>query len=593
MTAINTTSLASSLTGNSFDWQSFVDQIIQIDSAPIARLQDEQAKNADKITALDFLKTNLASLQTASKALNTTGLFTGRTATSATSGSTWALTAESGATTGSYAFAVTQLATVSKRTGASDIGAAVASIDITKDTVGSGTTLATLPTANAVTAGTFTINGAQVTVALTDSLEDVFGKIYTATSGAVSASYSQGSDKVSFSSTSEIVLGSANDSSNLLSSLQLFNNGTNSLTSNNALGAVNTTNTLANARLTKAITAVDGSGNGTFALNGVSIAYNVNTDALADVIKRINNSTAGITASYDTTTDRMLLVNNTTGDMGFGLSETAGGLLDALGVSMSTVGAATLRGKNAQFSINGGSTISSASNTLSSSVTGITGLTVQATTEGTQNVTVASNTSAMKSAIQTFLDKFNSVQSYIDTQTSITVKNGAIKTSTLSDTRELDKWSSSLRAKAFAAVSGLSGTISRLADLGIDFSGTSAQLNIRDSSKLDNALASKATDVAAFFTTATTGFAATMDTYLNSLLDTNGSGSNGALMSISNTLTSQNAGIDTQIAQIQRQLTAQKERLSFSFQAMQAAQSNAKSMMDLLKNSFSNGSNNN
>jgi flagellar hook-associated protein 2 len=587
MTAINVSSLNSSLTGSSFDWQSFVDQIIQIDSAPITKLQAEQANNSDKISALDYLKTNLAGLQTATKALNAAGLFTGRTATSSTAGSTWALTAESGASIGSYAIAVTQLATVSKRTGAGNIGSAIATGNITKDTVGSGTTLATLPTSNAVTAGTFTINGTQINVDLTDSMESVFGKIFTATGGAVTATYTNGTDKVSLASASEIVLGSATDSSNILSALQLFNNGTGAISSSNALGAVKTANTLANSRLTAPITAVDVAGKGSFAINGVNFDYNVNTDSLNDVMTRINSSAAGVTASYDTTSDRMVLTNNSTGDTGFALSETAGGLLDALGVSMSTVGAATTRGKNAQFSVNGGATMSSASNTLSSAVTGITGLTVQASTESTQTITVAGNTGAMKSAIQTFIDKYNIVQSYIDNQTSITVKSGAVKTSTLSNTREVDNWASNLRAKTFAAVSGLSGTISRLADMGIDFSGSSAQLNIRDSSKLDNVLANKATDVAAFFNTASTGFAATMDSYLNTLLDTNGSGSNGALVAIENTLTSQNSSIDVQIAQIQRRLTAEKERMSASFQAMQVAQSNAKSMMDLLKNAFS------
>ncbi|MBK9991785.1 MAG: flagellar filament capping protein FliD [Verrucomicrobia bacterium] len=588
MTAINVSSLGSSLTGSTFDWQSFVDRIIELDSAPITKLQNEQATNIDKVTSLDYVKTSLTELQTASKALNASGLFTGRTATSSVTGSTWALTAASGATSGSYAIAISQLATVSKRVGASNIGAAIST---TNDV--SGVTLATLPTSIAATAGTFTLNGAQVTVALTDSLQSVFAKISAATGGAVTATYDSATDKVSLNSASEIVLGSATDSSNLLSALQLFNNGTGTIASSNSIGTVNTKATLANARLSQTITAVDGSGNGTFALNGVSIAYNINTDSLNDVITRINNSAAGVTASYDTASDRMVLTNTITGDVGFGLSETAGGLLGSLGISMSTVGATTTRGKNAQFTINGGATISSTSNTLSSAVTGITGLTVQATTDGTQTITIASNTTAMRSAIQTFIEKYNSVQSFIDTQTSVSVKNGIVNASVLSNTREVENWAHVLRGKAFSAVSGLSGTISRLADLGIDFTGTGNQLLIRDSSKLDNALANNPTDVAAFFNTTSTGFAAKMDGYLTTLLDSSGTGTNGAITALVNNLTSQNVGIDRQIAQIQRQLDSEKERMTISFQAMQIAQSNAKSMMDVLKNAFSNTNNSN
>jgi flagellar hook-associated protein 2 len=586
MTAINTTNLASSLTGNTFDWQTFVDTIIEIDRAPIKKLQSEQDLNSDKIEALGLIKTNLADLQAATKALSASSLFAGRTATSSTSGSNWTLTAASGATAGAYSFNVTQLATSSSRNGTGDISSPIsATADV------SGVTLATMATAPAITAGTFTVNGATVTIALTDSLQDVFGKISTATGGAVTASYNQGTDKISFSAATEIVLGGANDTSNFLAATQLANNGTGTITSTNSLGAANTTATLANARLKSAITAVDGTGAGSFNINGVAIAYNVNTDSLSSIISRINSSNANVTASYDTAADRMVLTNKTTGDIGFGLSEAPGGFLDAVGLSMTSVGAATTRGKNALFSINGGATLSSTSNTLSSATTGITGLTVKAGSTGSQTITVASDTATMKTAIQTFVDKYNVVQSFIDLQTKITVKNGTLTTSTLSGTRDVDQWASNLRTKAFAAVSGLTGTITRLADLGIDFNSTSRLLNVKDSGKLQSALETKTADVEAFFNTATTGFASKMDAFLNTL--TGSAGATSAVSSMSDRLLNNNASIDKQIAQIERQLESEKARLTAGFQAMQAAQSNAQSIIKTLQNSFDNSNKNN
>jgi flagellar hook-associated protein 2 len=586
MTAINTTSLASSLTGNTFDWQTFVNTIIEIDRAPITKLETEQSLNSDKIEALGVIKTDLQDLQTATKALGASSLFAGRTVTSSTSGSNWTLTAASGATAGAYTFNVTQLATASTRNGSSDISSAISATSNV-----SGVTLATMPTATAIKAGTFTVNGATVTIALTDSLQNVFDKISTATSGAVTASYNQGTDTISLSAASEIVLGGANDTSNFLAATQLANNGTGTITSTNSLGAASTTATLVNARLKSAITAVDGSGNGSFNINGVTIAYNVNTDSLSSIISRINSSNANVTASYDNASDRMVLTNKTTGDIGFGLSEAAGGFLDAVGLSMTSSGAATTRGKNALFSINGGSTLSSQSNTLDSSVTGITGLTVKAGSTGSQTITVASDTASMKTAIQNFVDKYNVVQSYIDLQTKITVKNGTLTTSTLSSNRDVDSWAANLRGKAFAAVSGLSGTITRLADLGIDFSSTSRLLTVKDSGKLQTALETKTADVEAFFGTATTGFAAVMNTSLNKL--TGSEGSTSAVSTISDRLLNNNANIDKQIAQIERQLEAEKARLTAGFQAMQAAQSSAQSIIKTLQNSFDNSSKNN
>ena len=57
------------------------------------------------------------------------------------------------------------------------------------------------------------------------------------------------------------------------------------------------------------ITAVNGSGDGSFKLNGVSIAYNVNTDTISSVLTRINDSSAGVTAAYDAVNDRFTLSN--------------------------------------------------------------------------------------------------------------------------------------------------------------------------------------------------------------------------------------------------------------------------------------------
>jgi flagellar hook-associated protein 2 len=42
---------------------------------------------------------------------------------------------------------------------------------------------------------------------------------------------------------------------------------------------------------------VDGSGNGSFTLNGVAISYNTATDTLNSLVTRINASGAGVTAA--------------------------------------------------------------------------------------------------------------------------------------------------------------------------------------------------------------------------------------------------------------------------------------------------------
>ncbi|OYU98322.1 MAG: hypothetical protein CFE26_27795, partial [Verrucomicrobiales bacterium VVV1] len=139
------------VSSSSFDWKEIVDKLIEVETIPVTRLEAEKTKNTEKSTALASIKTNLSS-------------------------TTWKTSSASGTPVGSYAIAVSRLATKARQLGVADVGAKLA----TTSNV-SGLTLANLNIANAVTAGTFTINGAQVTVSTTQSLQDVFDAISTAT----------------------------------------------------------------------------------------------------------------------------------------------------------------------------------------------------------------------------------------------------------------------------------------------------------------------------------------------------------------------------------------------------------------------------
>ncbi|MBI5381746.1 MAG: flagellar filament capping protein FliD [Opitutae bacterium] len=561
-----------------FDWKTLVDQLMELEHVPVDRLEKEKANNTKKLDALNLLKDKLTALDTATAALKADGLFTGRSASSSSSSSTWSLSAATGATTGSTTIAVTRLATQATRTGSSNIGKSLAeSPDV------SGLTLASLPTATAVTAGTFTVNGQKVTIALTDSLQDVFTKIATATSGDVTASYDNNTDKVTLASgsSSEIVIGASNDTSNFLSVMRLTNNGGTSVSSGSALGKTSTTATLANARLRNPITAVDGSGNGSFTINGVAISYNVNTDSLSAVIARVNASSAGVTASYDTANDRVKFTNSATGDLGMTISETAGGLLDAIGFS---TGGTLEHGLNAQISVNGGPTITTTSNTFDATVHGITGLSVTAKSATTETISVAANTDAMTTAINTFVSKFNDVQDYIEEKTKITVSNGKVTAALLSNNREVQEWSRSLRSLAFNTVSGLSGSISKIDDIGLDFVTGTSKLQIKNSTKLSAALSGNAVDVAAFFTTSTTGFASRIDSFITTTLGSNGTGGN--LGTQTSTITKESSRLDQQITDMERRLEEQRSRMEAAFIRMEEAQQKLKTVQQQLNNAF-------
>ncbi|MBI2815134.1 MAG: flagellar filament capping protein FliD [Opitutae bacterium] len=557
---------------SNFDWKTFVSSIMATQNAPIDRIKAAQAANARKVSALGALQSSLTTLQGAATALAAPDLFAGRSVASTTASSTWSAQAGIGTAKGSYQIAVSELAAAARLRGALDRGSALhTGTDV------SGLTIATLPVATAVTAGTFTVNGQQVTVALTDSLSQVFTAISTATGGAVTAGYSNTTDQITLSSASEIILGAANDTSNFLSAMKLANNGTGAVASSGQLGVLDPAATVANARLKTAITAVDGSGNGSFTINGTTISYNVNTDALGAILTRINQSAAGVTAAYDAAGDRVTLTNNVTGDIGLTVSETAGGLLGALGLT--PAGGGTLaRGVNAQFTVNGGATRSSTANALTESALGVPGLSVTVTAKETQTLNVAANTAAMSTAINKFLQGYNELQGTLDSLTSITSANGAVTAAVLASNREVQEWGSSLRTKVFAAVPGLTGAVKRLSDLGIDFTPGTSQLDIADPAKLNAALANTPDDVAAFFQTASTGLSGQFSSYIAKLL-TDDTTQQAAI-------TQANKDLDTQIAAIQRRLDQQRALLTASFVAMEKAQALIRNQQQALNSAF-------
>lgn len=561
------------LSNSAFDWKSVVDQLVAVDSIPIQNLNKEKDTNTQKVAALDQLRTAMFDLKDSLQTMRSGGIFSSRSVT-ADVATTWKSTSSTGAALGSYKFAVQQLATKAQTAGAANIGQGISATDNV-----SALTLANLATATAPTAGTLTVNGKQITIALTDSLQSVFTSIATATGGDITATYSAATDKVTLTSASNtpIVLGAANDTSNLFSTLKLANNGTGTVSSSASLGTLKTAATLATSGLSTALTGQDASGNGSFTINGVTISYNVNTDTIGSLLSSINQSGAGVTATYDSSSDRVNIVNNNTGDTGMGLADTTGNLLAALGLTSGAGGTFT-RGNNALFTVNGGPVLSSTSNTLTADVHGIAGLSVTVNTATTQTLQVESDTQTMQGAIQAFVDKFNAFQNLVETSTKITTTSGKVSTSILSDNREAQGWADRLQAFAFESVSGLTGTVQRLDHLGIDFNSTTGQLAVKNPGKLASALADHPDDVEKFFLTNTTGFVAKMYGFLTTTIAADGTQQSS--------LNSANKSLDDQIQTLQRRLDNERELLTNAFIKMTEAQSAAQNQNQYLANTF-------
>lgn len=552
------------------DWKTLVDQLANAERTPQSRLRVEQSSLNQQNSAYAAIQTQLEALQSRVTTLSASSLYDTRLSNSSNSDIATA-TASPGTTLGSYAFNVIQLASAAKQVGTAGIGS---SLSATNDV--SGLVLSDAAFATAITPGTITVNGKQITIATGDTLQTVFDNIQVATGSEVTATYNASTDKISFSSTNPIVLGSATDTSNFLQVARLNNNGTGTITSTTQLGVVKLSSALSSANLATPI--LDGgSGSGEFKINGVSIAFST-AEPMSAVLKRINDSAAGVTASYDTVNDRFVFANKVTGDVGMALEDVSGNFLEATGLS---TGALT-RGQNLLYTVDGGGQLISQSNTITEASSSIAGLSVTATAVGTATITVGTDTSAIKTAINDFITDYNKVQSIIDSQTaSTTDSKGKVTAGILANSNDAEDIATRMRRMVTGEVSGLTAVLNQLEDMGIVSNGTDNSLKLDDETELDNALANNLTTVKNLFADTTNGMATKLAKFLEDTI-----GDTGSLITRQDNITKQSAAIDVQIADLERIVLANKDRMTASFVAMETAQAQINQQLQYLQNQF-------
>ena len=573
--------LALSGLASGFDWKSIVDQLIEVSRAPQNRMRSEKSQLATKTSALNDVQGLLSSLKSSLASLSSTEALQKKAATFSNSSTDWTASADADAPSGTYQFTFVSEATTAKLTGASGIASQL----------NPNTTLANLPVGRTITGGTFTVDGKQVTISTSDTLNDVIAAISTATGGSITASYNAATDQIDLvkGAGGSISLGASNDSSNFLQAMRL-SSGASPLSSSTTLSSPKLTGSIDSANLS------GWSGTGvsdSIIINGVSIDYNSGTDSIQALLNRINSSSAGVTATFDFATGSFLLTNKNTGNVGISVQDGmgAGGLAAAMGLTTGTLTA----GSDAVFKVNGGGNLTSRSNTLDESVHGIAGLSVTANSLGTETVTVGSDTSKAKEAINTFVEKYNAVQNAIEKYTKVTVDGTKVTSSVLSGSRELATISRELRQILYVTGNDkngdpLSGTVKRLSDLGVGFSGIENTISVTNSTTLNSRLTSNSDDVMDYFVTADEGLVDRLDSMLERLVSTSSS-SPGTFQVQINSINNQNKSLDKQIEDVERRLEAQRSLLESSFIAMEKAQSSFQQQSAYLAKTFNGNSN--
>jgi len=255
------------------------------------------------------------------------------------------------------------------------------------------------------------------------------------------------------------------------------------------------------------------------------------SDKLSDVASKINGSNAGVTASVltDASGERLLLRSKNTGlEAGFKLSVMEGGDVDPLsagntdasGLSRLVAGSTVSQvAADAKAKVNGIS-VSSATNTFASTVSGVTFKAEQETTAPVE-ITVSKDDGATKANIDSFVKAYNAINQLLQDATKF---DAATKSAGLLQGDSTAVGLQNTLRNAIQAVTTGGGAFQRLADVGI-----TQQLGgdlVVDSAKLGKALSEKPEDVKNFFRStgggSADGFAVQLKTLTTKLLGSDG-----------------------------------------------------------------------
>jgi flagellar hook-associated protein 2 len=314
--------------------------------------------------------------------------------------------------------------------------------------------------------------------------------------------------------------------------------------------------TAADLRILGTSETVDIEGTPTQVIDGTAIVT-VTIDAehtLADVVETINELDAGVTASVvnDGTGQRLSIVSNDTGAAGALLIDTTESPF-ALQEITQARDALLLYGAN--DAPGSGVLVSSSTSTFDNVLDGVT-LTVKDGTLEPVTVTVATSSTSLTTAVQEFVDAFNSVRENLDEVTAFDAE--ALTTGILFGRNEPLRVESDLTRILTARFFGVGG-IQSLEAIGLSLDDEGV-LEF-DKSEFESAYASDPESLKTLFTHETLGLAAKFDAALEQLAGANDS----LLSSRSDALDATIETNNERIADWDERLERQRERLLLDF----------------------------
>lgn len=384
--ALGATSIDGLISG--LDTTNLINSLADIRRKPISLLTKRQTQRAGELQAYQTLTARLQALQANAAVLSSGEAFKARSISASQPGRLLA-SASAGASVGSYAVSVEQLA------GAHKIAAATVAD----------------PTAALGYEGDIRLNGKTISLTAGDSLNTLREAINSAAAG-VSASLLRISatenrlvlTALKSGADHAIHLGEAN-AAGIWQGLGLAGGApvTRHALERGLASDSLTSNTAAVGEQLK----LSGPVAGTVKVNGVEVAVDLATDSLQDLASRISSTVGGVTASVAAAPGggfRLEIV----GDEGAPVLEDDGGVWQALGVQSTAPANELAAARNAQLKVDG-YLIERNTNSIDDAIAGVSLDLLQAAPGDTFTLQVSPNSTAGVNALQQLVSAFNSV----------------------------------------------------------------------------------------------------------------------------------------------------------------------------------------
>jgi len=547
-----------------------IDQFMALERRPLTSLNTKKASINTTVNVYSDLKSNLVDLLSAARDLastNTSSVYNSRTSNSSDETK---LTTSAGpsAAVGTFQIRIKQLATGASIKSTGELVTKAAAKSMSKVAPGSGVIDITKSFDNAGFAntpdGTVTINGQTFTLSAYSTVQSFLDAVNGNTAANSNINYNKTEDKFYIeqkSGNTDLII-SETGSNPLFSEIKI---AANSYTGNGNTG-IQSEVLLREANFDSILTNTT---SGSFKINGISLAYNTNTDTLDSVLSKINSSTANVNAFYDSSLDKVVIKSKSAGSSDtITLSDVSGNLLSTLKLSDATA----TNGTDSLFTIN--STNSADQITKSTNSFTINGVTYNLKNTNVTNytdstyttVTVNQDTSAIQSKITNLLDKFNSTTGYIKTKSTIDpitkIRGPLAGNSTFS------LLSNQLFQKLSEQIAGIAGgNPDYLSDIGITID-KSLKASLSDTTKFNNAIISNSKAVEDLFNSAN-GMANKIVTLLKPFVESSSLSRDSIIEETKKTLSRQIENIDTRINRMEERLKIKENQYRQQLYTMQ------------------------